>query len=77
MEILPCVTIHQILYSLANFRYRQPLIRLPIEKPMSVLSQRRSEVTPMLTGMTDPFLYNPRKSISGQVCQYRLIYFNV
>ncbi|KAI0079931.1 Trs120-domain-containing protein [Panus rudis PR-1116 ss-1] len=43
-----------------------PLVRLPIEKPISVLSQRRSDLTPIVTGITDPFLYNPRKSLSGQ-----------
>ncbi|KAI0797912.1 TRAPP II complex [Abortiporus biennis] len=42
------------------------LVRLPIEKPISILSQRRSDVAPILTGMTDPFLYNPRRALSGQ-----------
>ncbi|OBZ75570.1 hypothetical protein A0H81_04217 [Grifola frondosa] len=43
-----------------------PPVRLPIEKPMSVLSRRPSEINPILAGMKDPFLYNPRKIMSGQ-----------
>ncbi|THU80824.1 hypothetical protein K435DRAFT_972612 [Dendrothele bispora CBS 962.96] len=39
-----------------------PLMRLPIEKPMSALQPRLSGVNAILTGDTDPFLYNPRKS---------------
>lgn len=61
----PTVSFFSSSYLISNLR--PPLIRLPIEKPMSMLSQRRSDVTPMLTGMTDPFLYNPRKSMTGQV----------
>ena len=69
LEVLPygifCSSVH------GPFRIdhesRLPLIRLPMEKSLSVLSQRRSDVTPILAGMTDPFLYNPRKTIAGQV----------
>ncbi|KAH7926321.1 hypothetical protein BV22DRAFT_1087325 [Leucogyrophana mollusca] len=43
-----------------------PLIRLPIEKPMSALASRLSTMNPILTGVTDPFLYNPRKSLAGK-----------
>ncbi|KAF7304920.1 hypothetical protein MKEN_01206300 [Mycena kentingensis (nom. inval.)] len=38
-----------------------PLVRLPIEKPMSALQAQTSEIAPILTGGTDPFLYNPRR----------------
>lgn len=38
-----------------------------MEKPMSMLLQRRSDHVPILTGMTDTFLYNPRKLASAQV----------
>ncbi|KAH8106969.1 TRAPP II complex [Cristinia sonorae] len=43
-----------------------PLVRIPMEKPLSILMQRRSDHIPILTGMTDPFLYNPRKLASAQ-----------
>ena len=34
---------------------------------MSALSSRASDHTPLLTGGTDPFLYNPRRLVDGQV----------
>ncbi|KAJ7452373.1 TRAPP II complex [Mycena galericulata] len=40
-----------------------PLVRLPIEKPLSALQPRSSDMTPILTGGTDPFLYNPRRAL--------------
>ncbi|KAI0928535.1 hypothetical protein AcW1_005748 [Taiwanofungus camphoratus] len=43
-----------------------PLVCLPAENPISALSQGRSRGNPALAGLTDPFLYNPRKSIAGQ-----------
>ncbi|KAJ3559110.1 hypothetical protein NM688_g536 [Phlebia brevispora] len=43
-----------------------PLVRLPIEKPTSLLSQEHTSFSPILTGMTDPFLYNPRRLSAGQ-----------
>ncbi|KAF5380960.1 hypothetical protein D9615_003973 [Tricholomella constricta] len=43
-----------------------PLVRLPVEKPVSMLQSKSSSVTPILTGGTDPFLYNPRKAVVGQ-----------
>ncbi|RDB21392.1 hypothetical protein Hypma_011623 [Hypsizygus marmoreus] len=43
-----------------------PLVRLPVEKPMSALQTRPSDIAPILTGGTDPFLYNPRKAAAGQ-----------
>ena len=43
------------------------MVRLPIEKPLSALDTRASEVTPILVGVADPFLYNPRKVAAGHV----------
>ncbi|GJE90813.1 TRAPP II complex [Phanerochaete sordida] len=43
-----------------------PLVRLPIEKPISLLSQKQEGINPILVGKTDPFLYNPRRSLAGQ-----------
>ena len=51
----------------AYSRRSLPLVRLPIEKPTSLLSQEHKSATPILTGMTDPFLYNPRRLSAGQV----------
>ncbi|KAJ7097903.1 TRAPP II complex [Mycena belliarum] len=57
-----------------------PLVRLPIEKPFSALQQSSSEIAPILTGGTDPFLYNPRRAL-GQgkslVVQNELLEFVV
>jgi hypothetical protein len=35
---------------------------------VSILSVQLTDINPILTGATDPFLYNPRKSLSAQVC---------
>ncbi|KAH9901034.1 TRAPP II complex [Cubamyces lactineus] len=43
-----------------------PLVRVPIEKPLSILSQAAAGTTSILAGVKDPFLYNPRKLMSGQ-----------
>ncbi|KAI0636866.1 TRAPP II complex [Trametes polyzona] len=43
-----------------------PLVRVPIEKPLSILSQSSSGTTSILAGVKDPFLYNPRKLLSAQ-----------
>ncbi|KAH9926207.1 TRAPP II complex [Fomitopsis serialis] len=45
-----------------------PLIRLPIEKPLSLLARAGDQpgVNTILTGAKDPFLYNPRKVAPGQ-----------
>ncbi|KAF5391257.1 hypothetical protein D9757_001865 [Collybiopsis confluens] len=43
-----------------------PFIRLPIEKPMSALHPRSSDSNAILTGGTDPFLYNPRRANATQ-----------
>ncbi|KAF8628414.1 hypothetical protein AX15_003936 [Amanita polypyramis BW_CC] len=43
-----------------------PLIRMPVEKPISALQPRISDITPILTGAADPFLYNPRKAAVGE-----------
>ncbi|KAJ6630827.1 TRAPP II complex [Mycena sp. CBHHK59/15] len=57
-----------------------PLVRLPIEKPLSALQTRASDIAPILTGGTDPFLYNPRRAL-GQgkslVVQNELLEFVV
>ncbi|KAJ7709879.1 TRAPP II complex [Mycena rosella] len=57
-----------------------PLVRLPIEKPLAALQARSSEIAPILTGGTDPFLYNPRRAL-GQgkslVVQNELLEFVV
>ena len=66
IEVLPYVRFE--LYSLLSLIVsRLPLVRLPIEKPVSLLSQQQDVVNPILVGMTDPFLYNPRRSMAGQV----------
>ncbi|ESK96998.1 hypercellular protein [Moniliophthora roreri MCA 2997] len=46
-----------------------PLIRLPIEKPMSALQPRPSDPNTILSGATDPFLYNPRRVNAAQGSQ--------
>ncbi|KIJ69369.1 hypothetical protein HYDPIDRAFT_24212 [Hydnomerulius pinastri MD-312] len=46
-----------------------PLHRLPIEKPMSLLASSTSSAAAanlISGGVTDPFLYNPRKSMNAQ-----------
>ncbi|KAF8921247.1 TRAPP II complex [Mucidula mucida] len=43
-----------------------PLIRLPNEKPTSALRPKSTDLNPILTGGTDPFLYNPRRVIGGK-----------
>ncbi|KAJ2931379.1 hypothetical protein H1R20_g5744, partial [Candolleomyces eurysporus] len=45
-----------------------PTIRLPIEKSTSMLrSKGNSQAVPLLlTGGTDPFLYNPRRALAGK-----------
>ena len=43
------------------------MARLPLEKPISLLSKEEDSVPPVLVGMTDPFLYNPRRLTAGQV----------
>ncbi|KAG6814362.1 hypothetical protein H0H92_010948 [Tricholoma furcatifolium] len=44
-----------------------PLVRLPVEKPISALQPTASGISPILTGGTDPFLYNPRKAAAEEV----------
>ncbi|KAI0703613.1 TRAPP II complex [Cytidiella melzeri] len=43
-----------------------PLVRLPLEKPISLLAEAVDSVPPVLVGKTDPFLYNPRRMAAGQ-----------
>ncbi|KAH9946027.1 TRAPP II complex [Epithele typhae] len=43
-----------------------PLVRLPVEKPISILSRAAAGATSIISGVRDPFLYNPRKMLQGQ-----------
>ncbi|TFK29959.1 hypothetical protein FA15DRAFT_677283 [Coprinopsis marcescibilis] len=43
-----------------------PPIRVPIEKPRSMLQSQGNAVPLILQGKTDPFLYNPRRVQSGK-----------
>ncbi|KAJ3540870.1 hypothetical protein NMY22_g4126 [Coprinellus aureogranulatus] len=43
-----------------------PTIRLPIEKPLSMLNSQGDSVPLLLQGGTDPFLYNPRRAQAGK-----------
>jgi trafficking protein particle complex subunit 9 len=43
-----------------------PAIRLPIEKPRSIRNEPH-DLKPLLQGLTDPFLYNPRKVDADKV----------
>ena len=46
-------------------------MRLPIEKPISILAANTSTVpTAIISGKRDPFLYNPRKAAAGQVMRF-------
>lgn len=42
------------------------LHRLPIENPFSILAAKSSATNSLLSGIIDPFLYNPRKSSGPQ-----------
>ena len=42
-------------------------MKLLVENPTSILSPRQSHGVSILTGMTDPFLYNPRRAFASQV----------
>lgn len=48
-----------------------PLVRLPIETPTSTLKSGPSDATPTLISGKDPFLYNPRKTVAGRVCNMK------
>ncbi|TBU35870.1 TRAPP II complex [Dichomitus squalens] len=43
-----------------------PLVRLPIEKPISILAHASAVPSAIISGKKDPFLYNPRKAAVGQ-----------
>lgn len=47
--------------------YRLALHRLPIENLFSILTAKSSATDSLLSGITDPFLYNPRKTSGPQV----------
>lgn len=42
------------------------LHRMPIENPFSILTAKSSATNSLLSGITDPFLYNPRKTSGSQ-----------
>lgn len=42
------------------------LHRLPIENPFSILTAKSSATNSLLSGITDPFLYNPRRTSGPQ-----------
>jgi hypothetical protein len=57
--------------------FRLPAIRLPIEKPRSIRNKRH-DLKPLLQGLTDPFLYNPRKIDADKVShldRLKLLFF--
>ncbi len=60
-------------FGIFNFEYlltypsSLSLVRLPIEKPISLLSQGSTGTGSIIAGVRDPFLYNPRKAAQGQV----------
>ena len=66
IEILPCVS-SVVIRSIADPGCSLPLVRLPIEKPISILSRTVAGVSAIISGVRDPFLYNPRKLLQGQV----------
>lgn len=68
IEVLPYVFLfHLARFALIMIAYSLPIVRLPLEKPISLLSHTLGEIPPILMGMTDPFLYNPRRLSGGQV----------
>ncbi|PPQ83346.1 hypothetical protein CVT25_003985 [Psilocybe cyanescens] len=42
-----------------------PAIRIPVEKPRSI-QHKVSDLKPLVQGIVDPFLYNPRKAAAGK-----------
>ncbi|KAG6832127.1 hypothetical protein H0H87_002439 [Tephrocybe sp. NHM501043] len=60
ITLAPCVLIYFLSFRKSNRLSSIPLARLPVEKPISALRSPPG-VSPILTGGTDPFLYNPRK----------------
>ena len=46
--------------------HRLPAFRLPVEKPRSIRNKPH-DPTPLLQGLADPFLYNPRKVDTDKV----------
>jgi len=47
-----------------------PTIRIPVEKPRSI-KHKALDLKPLLQGIVDPFLYNPRKAVANKVCLFR------
>ena len=46
--------------------FRLPAIRLPVEKLRSIRNKPH-DPKPLLQGLSDPFLYNPRKVVANKV----------
>jgi hypothetical protein len=65
MSQYPILKIHH-----SCFTCSLPFIKLPIEKRVSALTAHLSDITPILTGAKDPFLYNPRKALTAQVVEF-------
>lgn len=47
-------------------------MRIPLEKPFSALEAKGVSESAMVSGAKDPFLYNPRRAASTQVCSAML-----
>jgi len=65
------ISIAPFVYLLAGWMptdvsFRLPTIRLPVEKPRSIRNKPH-DPKPLLQGLTDPFLYNPRKVGAAKV----------
>jgi len=52
---------------------RLPAIRVPAEKPRSI-RHKATDLKPLIQGIADPFLYNPRKAAAGKVIFHRHCY---
>jgi hypothetical protein len=67
LALLPYVIVTNGTTTLTPAPYRLALHRLPIENPCSILTAKSSATNSLLSGIIDPFLYNPRKSSGPQV----------
>lgn len=45
---------------------RLPFVRLPVEKSISLLQENDRDTGKRLAVTTDPFLYNPRRSLNSK-----------
>lgn len=69
IALLPYVTVTNGTTMLTCL-YRLALHRMPIENPFSILTAKSSAPNSLLSGITDPFLYNPRKTSGSQVSPF-------